>query len=215
MRLIAVVAAATILGSLPAQAAWKEYVYPDLGVAKYFPVEPKMEKGTYGQGIRLPLSKIVPDTTLTAMDDGVTYKMTIVDFKGRETDGSNILAECLSWLGSKGTIASTSFPRLDLGKNSVYGLIFVVDQKDGNQATEGAFFNKGKLYIIQAIVGEKSPGKGDPGISRFMETTRFHMEGYGYANGHDFPLGDDDPGDRDTGQRPTPEPGAPPVQRPD
>jgi hypothetical protein len=207
MRLIAFIAAAIIAGALPAQAAWKEYAYPDLGFAKYFPSEPKMEKGMYGYGIRLPLSKIVPSTILTAVDDGVTYKATVVDFKGREADGSNIMGEAISWLGGKGTVASTEFPRADLGNNSVYGLIMVVDQKDGNQATNCVYFNKGRLYILQAIVGETAPGKGDPGIGRFVETTLFHLAGYGHANGHDFPIGDDDPYDRDTGQKPVPEPG--------
>ena len=75
VRLSAVAAAALLLGVIPAHAAWKEYVYEDLGIAKYFPVEPKMGKGTWGEGIRLPLSKIVPDTTLTAQDAGVQVRI--------------------------------------------------------------------------------------------------------------------------------------------
>jgi hypothetical protein len=131
--------------------------YADLGIAKFFPVEPKMSKGTYGEDIRLPLSKVVPDTILTAMDGGVTYKVTVVDFKGREADGANILAESFSRLASRGTVVSQGFPRLDLGTNSVYG--------------------------------------------------RFHLQGYGFDEkiGHDFPIGDNDPGDRDLGyNRPAP-----------
>src|SRR5437868_9462558 len=37
----ALFAALVVVWSFPAHAAWTEYVYPELGVAKYFPVEPK------------------------------------------------------------------------------------------------------------------------------------------------------------------------------
>lgn len=208
MRLTALAAAALFLGTLPAHAAWKEYVYEDLGIAKYFPAEPKMAKGTWGQGIRLPLSKIVPDTTLTAMDNGVTYKVTVVDFTSRPTEGANIMGEAFSSLAAKGTVVTQGFPRLDLGANSVYGLVLVVDEKSGNHTSSAVFFNKGRLYVVQAIVPKDSPGRFDSGIGRFIETVRFHLQGYGFDEklGHDFPLGDDDPGDRDLGNnRPQPQ----------
>jgi hypothetical protein len=201
VRLSAVAAAALLLGVIPAHAAWKEYVYEDLGIAKYFPVEPKMGKGTWGEGIRLPLSKIVPDTTLTAQDAGVTYKVTVVDFSSRGAEGANIMGEAISSLAAKGTVASWGFPRLDLGTNSVYGLALVVDEKAGNHTSSAVFFNKGKLYLVQAIAPKDGPARFDAGIGRFLETVRFYLKGYGYDEkiGHDFPIGDDDPGDRDLG----------------
>jgi len=208
MRLTALAVVTLIAGTLPAHAAWKEYVYEDLGIAKYFPAEPKMDHGMWGQGIRLPLSKIVPDTTLTAEDSGVTYKVTVVDFSSRAAEGANIMGEAFSSLADKGTIVSQGFPRLDLGANSVYGLVLTVDEKAGNRATSGVFFNKGKLYVVQAIVPKDSPARFDAGIGRFMETIRFHLQGYGFDEkiGRDFPLGDDDPGDRDLGNnRPRPQ----------
>ena len=52
----ALLAGLLVAWSFPAQAAWTEYVYPELAVAKYFPVEPKKTEGTWGEGIRLPLS---------------------------------------------------------------------------------------------------------------------------------------------------------------
>jgi hypothetical protein len=201
MRLIALVFAAMVMGTASADAAWKESVYPDLGIAKYFPVEPKITKGTYGGGIRLPLSKVVPDTIVSAEDGGVTYKVTVVDFKGREADGANIMGEAFSSLAAKGTVVSQGFPRLDLGSNSVYGLVLIVDEKGGDHATSAVFFNKAKLYLVQAIAPQKGQSRFDAGIGRFIETIRFHLQGYGYDEkiGHDFPIGDNDPGNRDLG----------------
>ncbi len=208
MRLIALVVAGMVAWSLPAQAAWKEFVYTDLGIAEYFPVEPKMTKGTYGVGIRLPLSKIVPDTIISAEDGGVTYKVTVVDFHDRAAEGANIMGEAISMLAAKGTVVSQGFPRLDLGTLSVYGLVLIVDEKGGDHATSGVFFNKGKLYLVQAIAPQNSPSRFDAGIGRFIETIRFHLEGYGFDEkiGHDYPIGDDLPGDRDLGNnRPPPQ----------
>ena len=202
----ALLAALAVAWSFPAQAAWQEYIYPELGVAKEFPVEPKKSQGTWGEGIRLPLSKILPDTILTAEDGGVTYKMTVVDFSSRPNEGANIMGEAFSSLAGKGTVVSQGFPRLDLGANSVYGLTLIVDEKSGTHATSAVFFNKGKLYLFQALVPQNSPSRLDSGIGRFVETIRFHLEGYGFDDkiGHDYPLGDDNPGNRDLGNnRPT------------
>jgi hypothetical protein len=201
MRGIVLIVTAALTWSLPAEAAWKEYTYADLGIAKFFPTEPKITTGSYGAGIRLPLSKIVPDTILTAEDSGVTYKVTVVDFKDRQTEGANIMAEAFSSLAAKGTIVSEGFPRLDLGKNSVYGLTLIVDEKGGDHANSAVFFNKGKLYLVQASAPSNSQARFDSGMGRFIETIRFHLEGYGYDEkvGRDFPIGDEDPGDRDVG----------------
>jgi hypothetical protein len=206
MRLIALAVAAITLAAGPAQAAWKEYVYSDLGIAKYFPAEPMKETGTYGGTIRLPLSKVVPDTIYSVVDDGVLYKLTVVDFKGRAADGASILAEAVSALGNRGTVAEVGFPRLDLGSASVYGMVLIVDEKDGDHTTSGVFFTKEKLYLVQAMVPQNSPARTNSGIGRFIETVRFHLEGYGFDStiGHDYPLGCDDPGNRDLGNnRPT------------
>src|ERR1051326_2746735 len=204
----ALLAALVVAWSFPAQAAWQEYVYPELGVAKDFPVEPKETEGTWGQGIRLPLSKVVPDTILTAEDGGVTYKMTVVDFSSRPNDGANIMGEAFSSLAAKGTVLGQGFPRLDLGANSVYGLTLIVDEKSGTHATSAVFFNKGKLYLFQTVVPPNSPSGLHAGIGRFVETIRFHLEGYGFdeKTGRDYPLGDNDPNDRDLGpNRPAPQ----------
>ena len=204
MRLLALVFAVIVAGSLPANAAWQEYVYTDLGIAKYFPAAPKLEKGTYGEGIRLPLSKVVPATIVSVEDGGVLYKMTVVDFSGRADEGANIMGEAFSSLAAKGTVVSQGFPRIDLGTQSVYGLVLIVDEKRGDHTTSAVFFNKGKLYLIQAIVPQNSPNRANSGIGRFIETVRFHLQGYGFDAkiGHDFPIGDCDPGDRDLGNHP-------------
>ncbi len=90
------------------------------------------------------------------------------------------MGEAFSSLAAKGTVVSQGFPRLDLGSNSVYGLVLIVDEKRGDHATSGVFFNKGKLYLVQAIAPQNGQARFDSGIGRFIETVRFHLQGYGF-----------------------------------
>jgi hypothetical protein len=198
MRLIAPLILAMLAVAAPARAAWNEYVYPKLGVAKDFPAPPQMEKGTY----RAPLAKEVPDIVLSAVQGGITYRMTVVDFSSRAGEGANLLGEAESRQagGADKTVTLMDFPLYDKGANSVYGTMLNVDKKDGEHAMSVLFFNKGRLYIVEAIVPAGNPNRLSPDLARFMPSIRFHLEGYGFdvATGHDYPLGDDAPEDRDT-----------------
>ena len=219
MRLVALGLAAALLASGPAHAAWKEYVYKDLNVAKDFPLEPKRETSTY----KTPLAVEAPAIVFSAVEDGVTYKMTVVDFQKRPGDGGNLLAEAAHDLidGKDVKYSLDDFPLYDKGTAAVWGTLLTIDKPDGEHAKGVVFFNKGRLYIIKATVPPKGADRDDPGVARFMDTVRFHMAGYGfdYATGHDFPIGDDRPGNRDTRvikdyklpEGYTPPPGAPPL----
>ena len=198
MRMMALALAATFLATAPAHAAWKEYVYNDTQVAKEFPVEPKIEKGVY----KTPLAVSAPSTIYTAVEDGVTYKMTVVDFPKREADAGNLLNEAAHDLVDGRSVKFTldDFSLYDKGTNSVWGIILTADKPDGEHAKGEVFFNKGRLYILKATVPPKGADRDDPGVARFISTVRFHMAGYGfdYKTGHDFPVGDDNPANRDT-----------------
>jgi len=186
------------LAAGPAHAAWSEYVYSDLGIAKDFPAPPKMEKGTY----KAPLAKEAQETVLSTEQGGVTFKLTVVDFESRAAEGANLLGEAESTLtqgqGTKATLMD--IPLYDKGANSVYGSTFSIDKKDGEHSLASFFFNKGRLYIVQVIVPAGNPNKQSPDLARFMPSLRFYLQGYGFdvQTGHDFPLGDDRPEDRDT-----------------
>ena len=199
MRPILIGAVLAALACAPAHAAWKEYTYKDLGIAKDFPQEPTMEKGVY----KSPLANEAPEVTYSTTVDGITYKMEVVDFLDRGAEGANILGEASSILvGKAASFTVDDFPLYDKGKNSVYGVIIQVNKENGDHISSVQFFNKGRLYLIQAITPNDAPGKGSAGVSRFLDTEVFHLAGYGFdfATGHDYPIGDDDPRDRDTRQ---------------
>jgi len=182
----------------PAHAAWNTYTYKELGVAKEFPAEPKMEKGVY----TTPMVKNAPKTTFTVDRDGNTLRLVVVDLKGREGDGANILAEASSNdVAGKGvTYTLENLQLFDKGYNSVYGLVMNISKPDGSRMLTNNFFNKGRLYKIEILIPANSADKQSPAFGRFINTIQFHLQGYGFdfKTGHDFPIGDDDPNDRDT-----------------
>ena len=197
MRLIAFVLAA-VVASAPAHAAWKEYVYPELGIAKDFPAPPTVTKGTY----KAPLAREVPDIVYSVVQSGVAYKMTVVDFTSRAAEGANLLGEAANnAIQGEGTsVLLDDFPLYDKGANSVYGTMVTTDKMDGEHSKSAFFFNKGRLYIVQVVVPPGNPNRNSADIARFMPSVRFYLQGYGFdvATGHDYPLGDDRSEDRDT-----------------
>jgi hypothetical protein len=62
-----------------------------------------------------------------------------------------MLAEAFSSLAAKGTVVSQGFPRLDLGSNSVYGLVLIVDEKGGRSRHLRCLFQFGQALYHAAI----------------------------------------------------------------
>jgi hypothetical protein len=189
-------AAVSVIAASPALADWKQYKFPALGIYKDFPVTPTKSTITY----KAPLAKEAPATVLSAVDEGITYSLTVVNFHKRATEGSNLALEAAEREsgGLRGTYTVQDFPIWDHGANSVCGIEMVVEM-DGNHIVEDVVFNKGNLYLIKASVPAKSPSRHSLGLARFMDTSQFYLKGYAFnfATGHDYPIGDDDPLDRD------------------
>ena len=190
--------ALALLAGAPAHAAWKTYTYKELGVAKEFPSEPKVEKGVYTTA----MVKNAPQISFTVEKDGNVLRLTVIDVKGRENDGANILGEALAaeMTGKGVTYTLSDMQLFDKGFNSVYGTVLQISKPDGGRMITNTFFNKGKLYKIEVVVPATSQAKQSPDFGRFINTIQFHLQGYGFdfKTGHDFPIGDDDPNDRDT-----------------
>jgi hypothetical protein len=190
---------AAVAVSTPAHAEWKQYRDDSLGIYSYFPSEPVKTTGTY----KAQLAKDVPSIILTAKDGDVTFRVEVVDFEKRAAEGANLMMEALNRdAGGRGnTFTVTDFPLWDKGANAVYGTAVIIDKndKDKTHIVEQVVFNKGKLYIISASVPGTSPGRNSPGLARFIDSSQFYLKGYGinYETGHDYPLGDDDPLNRD------------------
>jgi hypothetical protein len=172
MRIFAFIAFALFVGAGPA-AAWEEYNYLDQGVAIQFPVKPQAMKSTYNSF----LAKRLPSMIYSAEDDHVIYKLTVVDLTSRPDAGANLLNEAANALVSEGDLLSTDFPRVYFDERTLYGLTLVVDRRDGSRVRTSLYYNKGRLYMADAIV---LPARGDKDMttpSRYDQTIRFPPDG--------------------------------------
>src|SRR5450755_1573319 len=119
MRAIIIGFAAMFVAMLPAHAEWKQYRDASLGVYNYFPVTPTKTKTIYKPMARQAIGKPAPATIVSAVDDGITYQVEVVDYSKSIPDSANILEEALNdAVSEKGsTFTVLEFPRWDFGRN--------------------------------------------------------------------------------------------------
>jgi hypothetical protein len=172
MRLLTFILVTLVLGVAPA-SAWEEYTYLDRGFAIQFPAKPVVTAGNYPS----ILFKGLTASIYTAEDDHVLYRMTVVDLAGHNEAGANFLNEAAYNLMREGDVLFTDFPRIYQNEKSIFGVTLVVDRPDGNRVRTSVYYNKGRLYLADAIV---TPARGDKDMttpSRFDQTVRFPPDG--------------------------------------
>jgi hypothetical protein len=174
MRILAFVFLALLTGLGPA-GAWTEYVYLDRGFAIQFPAaRPQVSEGTYAS----TLAKGLKSTIYSAQNDNVIYRMTVVELGGQPDKGANFINEAAYNLMREGDVLFTDFPRVYQDEKAIYGVTLVVDrEKGGERVRTSIYYNKGRLYLVQAIV---LPARGDKDMtvpSRFDQTVRFPPDG--------------------------------------
>ena len=172
MRILAFVFLTFVFGASPA-AAWQEYVYLDRGFAIQFPAKPQVSAGTYSS----TLVKGLKSSIYSVEDDHVLYRMTVVDLAGHNEAGVNFLNEAAYNLIRDGDVIFNDFPRVYQDEKAIYGVTLVVDRPDGNRVRTSLYYNKGRLYLAEAIV---LPARGDKDMttpSRFDQTVRFPPDG--------------------------------------
>jgi hypothetical protein len=172
MRIPALMMLALFLGTAPA-SAWTESIYLDQGVAIQFPAKPQAMKSAYNS----IFAKGLPAMVYSAEDDNVVYKLTVVDLTNRPDVGANFLNEAANGLMREGDVLFTDFPRVYQGERSIFGVTLVVDRQDGSRVRTSLYYNKGRLYIADAVV---LPARGDKDMttpSRYDQTIRFPPDG--------------------------------------
>jgi len=172
MRIVAAIMFALFLGAGPA-SAWEEHIYLDQGVAIQFPVAPHAMKSTYDSIFAKGLASIV----YSAEDDHVIYKLTAIDLTQHPETGANFLNEAANELMHQGDVLFTDFPRVYQGVKSIFGVTLVVDRMDGSRVRSSLYYNKGRLYIADAIVLAARGDKDMTVPSRYDQTIRFPPDG--------------------------------------
>lgn len=175
MRLVAfaTAAAALIVTTVPAAAAWTQVKYPELGVAKDWPSTPQHTVVQY----KTPVAGTAMADLYTSEVDNIVYTMEVVNLQNKIPQGASIMGECVYLAEDAGKPVAEMTTRVEYGANAVYGRLISVDVKDNKgRAMTACFYTKGRLYKIQALI---KPAHGDPQDSdaiRFVNSLSFNLK---------------------------------------
>jgi hypothetical protein len=198
LRFIALsLAAAAVLASASAVAAWKEYPYKDLGFVVEFPDPPQASNGNY----KTVLVDSAPVHIFTQHQEGALFIASVVDLQSRAQEGASLMTEAEFNLGLLGDISGNSTSRVEPGKAAVFGRFITIDCHSGKapdqpgqteaahawfQAITGTqcpddgrltvnmFFHRGRLYLIQGInLPNKEDNNFGPAALRFANSISF------------------------------------------
>jgi hypothetical protein len=148
----------------PAEAAWHSYISHPLGFSFEAPGEVKAGKGTYRAAVAGERSTMV----FRSEEDGIEYKVTVIDMKNIENNAATLLNEATYIFQDKKKLLMDTFGRVD----REYGRKLTVDLPGNGRAATAFYFIRGNLIQLQATA---LPG-GDvdsPDLSRFIDSVAF------------------------------------------
>jgi len=161
---------------LPATAGaqemmWERYVFSDLEFAADFPATPTVTEDifTSSQKLEAPKSRAPARIHAVTMPTA-TYRVTVANFSDRIHNGANLLGEAVDWLHYSQKIRTDVSARIGSGTAAVFGRHITYDREDGARVTTGYFFNKGRLYVIEAIILPTSGDVNTPDAVRFQQS---------------------------------------------
>ncbi len=172
MRLTALAIAALFVAAGPANAAWKDFKYPQYGFGVDFPAEPKTTTGEY----RAVVAGRVPTTVISAEVDNTTYQVVIADFSNRLIDTPGILEEAIFLATQGGKVLSDTTARTDNGQQfAKYGRRVVVMTKDGGKKISELYLVGGRLLMFEGVISPKGD-LGNPEAARFQDSILFNLD---------------------------------------
>ena len=164
--LATVVGVALAVMTAPAEAAWKSYVSRSGGFSFEAPGEVKTEKGTYNGALAGRHEAIV----YRSVDDNIEYKVTVVDFTSRASEGRALIDEASSLFQNNKKVLFDRDERVE----GHYDRKISVDIPDnGGRSTSAFVFNNGHLIQLEGTV---LPANGDyqtPELGRFIDSLAF------------------------------------------
>jgi hypothetical protein len=173
MRLIGLgVAGLLAFGSSAQAAGWQTYEFRDQG----FSIESTVPL-TKGTGLyKGAIAGSIPTVTFTAEDQGIRYKVSIVDISKRPADAVNLYLEMEFLTSLSGKVLANESVGIEPGADRHYGRQLAIQTKDGNLSRTVLVYNKGKIYVTEAVVlptGDRDSFSPE----RFVESILFDLDG--------------------------------------
>jgi hypothetical protein len=157
-------AAALLFSAISAEAqSWREYRYGNFAIR--FPIEPKVEDGTYATAE----GTTVDARIYSVEQNGAVYKVTVADLSRVRQSEAQAVSEAIGELSENGEIVVDAPHRV----NRVLGRQLSIVGHDGSRSAVALFYRNRRLYLVEGTI---LPTHDDPMSSdgaRFQQSLRF------------------------------------------
>ena len=163
-KLAILAGAALAVMTAPAHAVWKSYISHPLGFSFEAPGDVKSSKGTY----QAPVAGQQPTSVFQSEEDGIQYRVTVVDMKRVSNNAASLLNEATFIFQDKKKVLMDTFGRVD----RQYGRKLTVDLPNSSRAVASFFFVNHQLIELRATA---LPGQDidSPDLGRFIDSVAF------------------------------------------
>ena len=155
-------------------AEWKEYAFPELGVAKAFPADPHRERHDYTS--EAMGGKVLPSVSQYVDFGDTFFRMTVIDLAAPEYQArlGEIVGECISKAEAEGRPLRMQVIRAEDGTpTGVRGRVASVDL-DWNLGFRqtGCYYHRNRLYRVEGTMVHPSDEDAEM-LARFVTELRF------------------------------------------
>jgi hypothetical protein len=179
--IVGILAAAWMAPAVALAQEWKSYSYDDAGFAVQFPAPPSVEKSQF----RTAAGGALPMTRYSARQDGIVFRIDVVDYSGAETLGANAIADAEKALGATGKVTVA----IDARINRDFGRELSIDGADGSRSAVALFYiDKHLIELIGQALPPNAMSKSGDAV-RFQQSLQFTGGGAGFGGFGRFPGG--------------------------
>ena len=165
MRQMLPLAVALALCCAPACAQnWREYRFS--GFAMQFPVEPKIETGTYATDEGTTVNVRI----YSARHEGSLYKVTVADLSRLNLDQAQAVGDSMLGQLAVGREVVVDVPHR---VNRVLGRQLSIVGDDGRRSSIAIFFRNRRLYLVDGTTLPENGDSTSPDGMRFQQSLRF------------------------------------------
>jgi hypothetical protein len=153
-----------LVGSPADAQTWREYRYS--GFAIQFPIEPKIESGTYATGNGATVNVRI----YSAQQAGALYRVTVADLSEADANEAQAVSDAMIGQLAEGGEVVVDVPHR---VNRILGRQFSIVGQDGRRSAIALFYRSRRLYLVEGAI---LPTNDDPMSSdgaRFQQSLRF------------------------------------------
>lgn len=152
---------------------WKAYTFQNPGFVIQLPVPPMVQSGSY----RRPDGASLPMSSYVARQQGIIYRLDVVDFSGTRADETRTIAEAEKAMGATGKVTVA----IDARVGRAFGRELSISRTDGSRSSVAIFYVGDHLYILEGRSLPPNAIARSGNAIRFEESLQFIGQNGGFG----------------------------------